>query len=149
MYTIGQLAKHACVNTDSVRFYERQGLIAPNRKTSTGYRLYNDEALRRIEFIKHAQRCGFSLADIRELLDMRAGLADDPQDVSRFVHEKQAEIEKTMTALKSMSALLSELAATNACTHAWDDGVFSNAASNRRPRRRTPAPDTDVFQSHT
>ncbi|MGZ9014370.1 MAG: MerR family transcriptional regulator [Burkholderiales bacterium] len=149
MYTIGQLAKHARVNTDSVRFYERQGLIAPNRKTRTGYRLYSDEAVRRIEFIKHAQRCGFSLADIRELLDMRAGLADDRQDVSQFVHEKQAEIEKTMAALKSMSALLSELAATHACTSAWDDGVLVNTVSSGPAGRRAPAPDTDVFRSRT
>jgi MerR family Zn(II)-responsive transcriptional regulator of zntA len=150
MYTIGQLAKHAHVNTDSVRFYERQGLIAPHRKTSTGYRLYTDEALRRIEFIKHGQRCGFSLSDIRALMDMRAGLAENRQDVSQFVHEKQAQIEKTMAALNSMSALLSELTAPNAAKRAWDAGMLGDPVPSRPAGGRNPlAPDSVVFRPRT
>jgi MerR family Zn(II)-responsive transcriptional regulator of zntA len=110
MYTIGQLAKRAHVNTDSVRFYERQGLLSPGRKTSSGYRLYTDDALRRITFVKHAQRCGFSLAEIRELLQMRDGAAVPASQVHRFVQEKRVEIEITITALQSMLKCLSELA---------------------------------------
>jgi MerR family Zn(II)-responsive transcriptional regulator of zntA len=110
MYTIGQLAKRAHVNTDSVRFYERQGLLSPGRKTSSGYRLYSDDALRRITFVKHAQRCGFSLAEIRELLQMRDGDLVHPNQVHRFVEEKRAEIEITIAALQSMSKYLTELA---------------------------------------
>lgn len=68
MYTIGRLVQRAKLNVDSIRFYERQGLLFPETKTDSGYRLYNDGALRRITFIKHAQRCGFSLAEIGELL---------------------------------------------------------------------------------
>jgi MerR family transcriptional regulator, Zn(II)-responsive regulator of zntA len=110
MYTIGQLAKRAHINTDSVRFYERQGLVSPGRKTSSGYRLYSDDALRRITFIKHAQRCGFSLAEIRDLLRMRDGVPTPPNEVYRFVHEKRAEIEITIAALQSMSKWLAEFA---------------------------------------
>jgi MerR family Zn(II)-responsive transcriptional regulator of zntA len=110
MYTIGQLAKRAHVNTDSVRFYERQGLLSPGRKTSSGYRLYTDDALRRITFVKHAQRCGFSLAEIRELLQMHEGSAVPASQVHRFVQEKRAEIEVTMAALQSMAKYLTELA---------------------------------------
>jgi MerR family Zn(II)-responsive transcriptional regulator of zntA len=70
MYTIGRLARRARVNVDSIRFHERQGLLAPETKTDSGYRLYTDDALRRIAFIKHAQCCGFSLAEIGDLLRM-------------------------------------------------------------------------------
>jgi MerR family Zn(II)-responsive transcriptional regulator of zntA len=110
MYTIGQLAKRAHVNTDSVRFYERQGLLSPGRKTSSGYRLYSDDALRRITFVKHAQRCGFSLAEIRELLQMGDGAPVPANQVHRFVEEKRAQIEITIAALQSMSKYLTELA---------------------------------------
>lgn len=113
MYTIGQLAKRARVNTDSVRFYERQGLLSAGQKTSSGYRLYSDDALRRITFVKHAQRCGFSLAEIRELLRMRDGGEVPASRVHRFVHEKRAQMEITITALQSMSRYLVELAGAN------------------------------------
>ncbi len=66
------------VTADSIRFYQREGLIRPARKSDSGYRLYTDEALRRIGFIKHAQQCGFSLAEIRELLELRAITFNDP-----------------------------------------------------------------------
>jgi len=110
MYTIGQLAKRARLNADSVRFYERQGLLAPARKTSSGYRIYTDEALHRIDFIKQAQRCGFSLAETRELLQIKDGGGGARPDALRFIHEKQTEIAKTVAALQAMSALLTELA---------------------------------------
>jgi MerR family Zn(II)-responsive transcriptional regulator of zntA len=110
MYTIGQLARRAHVNTDSVRFYERQGLLSPGRKTSAGYRLYSDEALQRIAFVKHAQRCGFSLAEIRDLLHMREDAAIPPSQVHRFVQEKRSEIDVTITALQTMSRYLADLA---------------------------------------
>jgi DNA-binding transcriptional MerR regulator len=110
MYTIGQLAKRAHVNTDSVRFYERQGLVTAGSKTTSGYRLYSDDALRRIMFVKHAQRCGFSLAEIRELLQMRDGSAVPVNVLHDFVQEKRAQIEITISALQSMSKYLVELA---------------------------------------
>lgn len=110
MYTIGQLARRAHVNTDSVRFYERQGLLSPGRKTNSGYRLYSDDALRRITFVKHAQRCGFSLAEIRELLQMNEPGPVPASEVHRFVQEKRAEIQITIAALQSMSKYLTDLA---------------------------------------
>lgn len=106
MYTIGRLARRAKANPDSIRFYERQGLLAPATKTDSGYRLYTDEALRRIAFIKHAQRCGFSLADIGRLLQMHTPDASRRKDAYRLAAEKQAEIRKTIAALEAMSEAL-------------------------------------------
>ena len=111
MYTIGRLARRAKVNADSIRFYERQGLLSPATKTDSGYRLYTDDAVRRIAFIKHAQRCGFSLAEIGELLQMHNGDSTARSDGYRLAAEKQAEIRNTMEALQSMSDALSCLLA--------------------------------------
>ena len=65
LLTIGKVAKLAAVSIDTVRYYEREGLVSPAQKSGAGYRLYNDEAVRRLHFIKHAQHCGLALAEIR------------------------------------------------------------------------------------
>lgn len=109
MYTIGKLARRARVNPDSIRFYERQRLVFPTTKTEAGYRLYDDEAVRRIAFIKHAQRCGFSLAEIGELLAMHSGDPAARADGYRLAIAKQTEIASTVEALESMSEALSQL----------------------------------------
>ncbi len=106
MLTIGRLAKQAKLTTDSIRFYERQGLVNPTTKTDSGYRLYGDDALRTLAFIKHAQRCGFSLADIRELLHADAGTSAR-EGLYRKAAQKQAEIEDTIFELRTMSRVLS------------------------------------------
>src|SRR5687768_18474301 len=103
MYTIGRLAQRARINADSIRFYERQGLLSPETKTDSGYRLYSDAALRRITFIKQAQLCGFSLAEIRELLQMHNCDHAARAGVYRLAAKKSVEIRKTMTALEGMS----------------------------------------------
>ena len=113
MYTIGKLAKRASVNTDSIRFYERQGLIVPARRTDSGYRLYTDDALRRVAVIKHAQRCGFSLSEIGALLQVRSGEAGPENDAYQLALEKKDEIEETIAALRAMSDALSLLLAEN------------------------------------
>ena len=111
MYTIGKLAKRAAVNTDSIRFYERQGLIAPARRTDSGYRLYTDDALRRVAVIKHAQRCGFSLSEIGALLQVRSGDGRPENGAYRLALEKKDEIEETIVALRAMSDALALLLA--------------------------------------
>ncbi|HYC46557.1 MAG TPA: MerR family transcriptional regulator [Burkholderiales bacterium] len=105
MLTIGRLAKKVGVSTDCVRFYERVGLLEASGKTSSGYRLYSDECVRRLSFIKHAQRCGFSLPQVRELL--HADGASDPTAGLRLAHAKQQEIDETIAALHAMKEALS------------------------------------------
>jgi DNA-binding transcriptional MerR regulator len=105
MLTIGRVARKAGVSTDCVRFYERVGLLAAAGKTRAGYRLYDDECVRRLLFIKHAQRCGFSLPQIRDLLD--ADTAADRKVALRLAMEKKQEIEQTIAALRAMNEALS------------------------------------------
>lgn len=72
-YTIGQLARHAGVPTSTVRYYERRGLLSPQRRSQGNYRLYGEYSLDRLRFVRSAQGAGFTLADITALLQFRDG----------------------------------------------------------------------------
>lgn len=109
MYTIGKVAALAGVSSDTLRYYEKESLITPASKTGAGYRLYNDEALRRIRFIKHAQHCGFTLSDIQELLLLKHNDRACCQDVRSIAVEKKLQIEHQLGALQAMSRALDEL----------------------------------------
>jgi MerR family Zn(II)-responsive transcriptional regulator of zntA len=109
MYTIGKVAALAGVSTDTLRYYEKERLITPASKTGAGYRLYNDEALRRIHFIKHAQHCGFTLSDIQELLRLKHNERACCQDVRSIAVEKKLQIEHKLRVLQAMSRALDEL----------------------------------------
>ena len=125
MLTIGRVARKAGVSTDCVRFYERVGLLAAAGKTRAGYRLYDDECVRRLLFIKHAQRCGFSLPHIRELLD--ADTAADRKVALRLAMEKKQEIEQTIAALRAMNeALTSYIRACDAAGKTTDPASGEN-----------------------
>ena len=113
--TIGKVAKRSKVSADTIRFYERDGLIRPAGKSASGYRLYTEEAIRRIEFIKHAQQCGFSLADIRELLELRSTDSACCDDIYRVSVEKKLQLEQKIGALDAMSKALTRL--IEMCSH--------------------------------
>ncbi|MGQ0751240.1 MAG: heavy metal-responsive transcriptional regulator [Betaproteobacteria bacterium] len=115
MMTIGKVAKRAQVTADSIRFYEREGLILPMRKSESGYRLYTDDAIRRIAFIKQAQECGFSLAEIRELLRLRTTDKACCDDIYRVSVQKKLQLEHKIKALTSMSQALTRL--IDMCSH--------------------------------
>jgi MerR family Zn(II)-responsive transcriptional regulator of zntA len=109
MLTIGKVAKLAEVSIDTIRYYERGGLLSPAQKSGAGYRLYNEEAVRRLHFIKHAQHCGLSLAEIRQLLELKRQDDSCCEDVRSLVIQKKLQLEHKIKALKAMSQALSEL----------------------------------------
>lgn len=109
MYTIGKVAALADVSADTLRYYEKERLIAPASRTAAGYRLYNDEAVRRIRFIKHAQHCGFTLSDIQELLTLKHAEGACCEDVRGLAIEKKLRIEHKLKALRVMSRALDDL----------------------------------------
>ena len=111
MLTIGKIAALADVTTDALRYYEREQLLIPRSKSPSGYRLYDEEAVRRVRFIKRAQGCGFALSEIRELLSMRAQNAGCCEDVRTLAIEKRLELGAKIKALQSMSAALDRLIA--------------------------------------
>ncbi len=109
MLTIGKLAHSFAVTTDTIRYYEKEGLLTPASKSGAGYRLYDVQAVRRLRFIKHAQHCGFSLTEIRELLALKESDAACCNDVRSVAIEKKLLLEHKIKALKDMSQALSEL----------------------------------------
>ncbi|PZR65264.1 MAG: heavy metal-responsive transcriptional regulator [Stutzerimonas stutzeri] len=115
MLTIGKVARLAEVGVDTIRYYEKAGLLAPARKSPAGYRLYSGEAVRRLGFIRHAQQCGFSLAEIRELLELKTHGDGCCTDVRSVVIQKKLQIESKIKALKTMSQALNQL--IEVCSH--------------------------------
>jgi MerR family Zn(II)-responsive transcriptional regulator of zntA len=109
--TIGKVASLSKVTTDTLRYYEREGLISPAAKSNGGYRLYDRDAVRRVRFIKEAQRCGFTLIEIRNLLALRASNAACCRDVRRVALEKKLELEAKIKAMRGMSKALDYLIA--------------------------------------
>ncbi|MDA8255382.1 MAG: heavy metal-responsive transcriptional regulator [Betaproteobacteria bacterium] len=131
MHTIGKLATEAGITTDTVRYYEKEGLLAPASKTSAGYRLYDEDAVRRLRFIKQAQQCGFSLAEIRELLTLKNSDAACCKDVKSLAIAKKLQLEHKIRALQVMSGALSELIAIcNAETRPLDECPILAALEN-------------------
>jgi MerR family copper efflux transcriptional regulator len=112
--TIGSLAKRAKVNLQTLRYYEQFGLLAPVRHPSSGYRLYNEDSLRRLKFIRHAQAYGFSLKKIGTLLKLKALSPSDCKKACRMaeakVHQIGQEIEKLEQMAKSLDRLVRESA---------------------------------------
>lgn len=108
MLTIGKVASLADTTAGTLRFYERERLLAPS-KAPNGYRQYGKDAVQRVRFIKHAQQCGFSLAEIREILDMRARRKACCNDIRSLTIEKKLQVEHNIRALQTMSKALDRL----------------------------------------
>lgn len=83
LHTIGQLAREADVPTSTIRYYERRGLLTPSGRSSGNYRVYDDNALERLRFVRSAQAAGFTLSDITSLLELQneASPCQDVQDL--------------------------------------------------------------------
>ena len=109
--TIGEVAKRAKVCIETLRYYERQGLVACPPRSMSNYRLYPAETVRRVQFIKRAQHLGFSLKDIAELLALRAKPAARCADVRERALAKINDIEEKLRALQAMKSALVKLVA--------------------------------------
>jgi MerR family copper efflux transcriptional regulator len=109
--TVGEVAKQAAVNIATLRYYERQGLITRPPRSLSNYRLYSQETVRRVQFIKRAQHLGFSLKEIHELLMLRAAPQAQCGDVRERAFAKIREIEQKVRTLHAMHAILAKLVA--------------------------------------
>lgn len=107
---IGTLAKRAGVSIDTVRYYEKSGLLAPESRLASGYRRYGDGQVSRLRFIRRAQELGFTLKDIRELLGISR--QRDVARVKRAAEKKLADVEARLVALTRMRDGLANLVAT-------------------------------------
>lgn len=107
--TIGQLAKKARVNVETVRYYERRGLIPKPPRRDSGYRQYSQDTVARIKFIKRAKELGFSLMEISELLYLRVDPDTSCGDVKRRAEVKIADIKEKIRALQKVKKALTKL----------------------------------------
>ena len=120
MLKIGQLAKLADVTPDTIRYYEKQGMMDHGKRTEGGYRLYSEQDLQRLRFIRYAKQLGFTLETIAELLSIRV----DPEhhtckESKAIVDSRLHDVESKITELKRMRESLKRL--SRACcgsTHA-------------------------------
>ncbi len=108
----GELAKEGGVNLETVRYYERQGLLPKPPRSPSGYRLFPSDSVRRVRFIKRAQELGFSLKEIKELLALRVSTSSTASDVRKRAEAKVADIEEKIQTLRAMKKALARLTAT-------------------------------------
>lgn len=106
---IGQLAKATDVNIDTIRYYERIGLIPEPSRQKSGYRQYSERDIAQIRFIRRAQKLGFSLKEIGELLALRVDSVETCDQVRQRAEEKVDVIENKIEALQRMHTILSDL----------------------------------------
>jgi DNA-binding transcriptional MerR regulator len=106
MLTRGRLAKSAGVHGETIRYYERMGILKEPARTSSGYRMYDADTLQRLTFIKHAQSLGFTLSEISDLLTLQFDAHLSCEYVLQRMHAKVAEIDAKVTALTALRETL-------------------------------------------
>lgn len=108
-YRISAFADKCGVNKETIRYYERKNLLQEPSKTNAGYRIYTDDDVKRVGFIKRMQELGFSLSEIYKLL----GIVDKDEirceDMFEFVSKKEEEVQKQIEDLKRIETMLKDL----------------------------------------
>jgi Hg(II)-responsive transcriptional regulator len=106
---ITETAKEAGVNAQTLRYYERRGLLPKPPRRGSGYREYSEDAVRLVRFIKRAQELGFSLGEVEELARLRGVRRSERHRVRGIAERKVAEIDRKIAHLKSMRGALQRL----------------------------------------
>ena len=117
--TIGDLAREAGVPISTVRYYERTGLLEADSRSDANYRLYGNEAVERLRFIRSAQSAGFTLADIKALLQIRSGNTTRCAEVRVLVEQRLANVKERIEEFKSVEKVLKSF--LKICRQAQDD----------------------------
>ena len=109
---IGELAKKSGVGIETIRYYEREGLVFPIGRKRSGYRTYDGEALSKLQFIKRSKELGFSLREIGELLSLNSNKKSRCKTVKGKAQTKVAEIQAKIDDLSRMKSVLNQLIET-------------------------------------
>ena len=107
--TIGKLAERAGISTDTLRYYEKMGLIKAARRSESGYRMYGEEAKRILQFIKGAKTLNFTLEEIRQLLTLNRSDKATCAEVLKHTTGKISEAEQKIRELKEVKKILTSL----------------------------------------
>ena len=108
--TIGKVAERAGVKIDTLLYYERHGVIAPPERNGSNYRVYTQDVVLRVRFVKRAQELGFTLAEIKELLELRVSAEASCADVRDQALAKVSDLDQKISSLKAMRRVLVRLA---------------------------------------
>src|SRR5712691_3153628 len=106
---IGEVAERSEVNLQTIRYYERERLLPQPPRLPSGYRMFPEQTVRRVRFIKRAQELGFSLAEIRDLLSIQIDPKKECSDVKRLAKAKMADIDEKIRTLEAMKRVLGGL----------------------------------------
>jgi len=105
-FTISQVAKAADLPTTTVRYYERIGLVQPEDRSAGNYRLYSEESLRKLKFIRAAQAIGFTLDDVKALLSTPSNSAASCREVQSLIEDRLAEVDQRLKDLRHVQRVL-------------------------------------------
>lgn len=107
--TIGALSEAVGTERQTIRYYEKMGLLLTPPRTESGYRIYDDDAVTRLRFVKRAKGIGFTLAEIKTLLALADGTLCHCSEVQDFVQAKRLKVEEQIKYLMSIKQTLDEL----------------------------------------
>lgn len=108
-YRVSELAEKCSVNKETIRYYEKIGLLSEPSRTDSGYRVYSDDTVNRINFIKRMQDLGFSLAEINKLLGVVDKDNERCRDMYDFVSRKIDDVQEKIRDLKRIEHMLMKL----------------------------------------
>lgn len=106
---IGEVAKHSGFGIETIRYYEREGLLQPPQRRPSGYRQYDESTVRRLEYIRQAKDLGFTLAEIRELLELSFAAHSSCDHIRQRAEAKIADIEEKIRSLQQMKRSLRKI----------------------------------------
>ena len=110
--TTAKLAKEGGVNVETIRYYERHGLLPKVPRTASGYRKFSTDHVIRLRFIRHAQELGFTLKEVKELLALRVKPGSSCADVRRKAEAKIADVDAKVQHLQAIREALVHMTAT-------------------------------------
>lgn len=135
--TIGELSRRTGCNVETVRYYERVGLIPPALRTAGRYRLYGDTDVRRLAFVRRARELGFTLNDVRTLLALAPGQSDGPCAQARDLAAAHlADVRSKIADLRAMERVLDDAVDRCAAGNTPNCPVIDALAGGRPPRSR-------------
>ncbi|MEK7791341.1 MAG: heavy metal-responsive transcriptional regulator [Deltaproteobacteria bacterium] len=132
VYTIGEVGRAAGVNIQTIRYYERRRLLTPKARKTSGYRLYDEEALKRLGFIKNAQELGFSLNEIAELLNLRVSSKARCGDIQKKAQQKLEDVKQKIERLAAIEKVLKGLIRTCHREETTDHCPILNALEEKK-----------------
>lgn len=107
--SIGVLSRRAGVTVEAIRYYEQVGILAPAERKSSGYRLFDCETLRTLRFIKQGQNLGFSLSQIKQLLDFKVNPRSSCKELHQFFAEHLEDLNMKIQELQRMRKAVEEI----------------------------------------